>query len=62
MTPCFKLFFPFMVLDSQFQILSSSSECPMMKKDLLGGASLIDIENIETWEDCGKSKFALFTL
>jgi len=33
--------------------LTVGQECPMMKKDLLGGASLIDIVNIETWEDCG---------
>ena len=51
-----------MILNSQFQTLSSSTECPMMKKDLLGGGSIIDIENIETWEDCGKSKIFLFTL
>ena len=37
-----------------------ASDCSMTDKDLLGGASLITIKNIETWQDCGNYIIALF--
>ena len=38
------------------------TDCSMMDKDLLGGLPLVDFENIETWQDCGNFKIALFTI
>ena len=36
-----------------------TTDCSMMDKDLLGGAPLREIVNVETWEDCGNSIIAL---
>ena len=36
-----------------------ATNCSMMDKDLLGGGSLIDIENVEMWQDCGNSMISL---
>ena len=35
------------------------TNCSMMGKDFKGGSSLIDFENIETWQHCGNSKLDL---
>ena len=37
-------------------------DCSMTDKDLKGGAELVNVENIETWHDCGNSRIILFTL
>ena len=29
------------------------TDCSMMDKDLIGGAALIVIKNVEIWQDCG---------
>ena len=38
------------------------TECSMMDTDLLGGLPLVDFENIETWQDCGNFRIALFEI
>ena len=37
-----------------------ATNCSMMDKDLIGGAPLLDIENVEMWQDCGNSIISLF--